>query len=107
FAVVPRVTGLDAFWAKKLADQQGQPLPTPTYAPIELPQSTPTGFIAAFFAVITGFALIWHIWWLAVIGALGAFVTFLAFAFRTKEEFEVSAETLAQFDRDHPTRSVS
>ena len=27
-----------------------------------------------FFAVVTGFALIWHIWWMAALGLLGAFV---------------------------------
>jgi cytochrome o ubiquinol oxidase subunit 1 len=52
--------------------------------------------------VVTGFALIWHIWWMAALGAFGAFVTFLVFAFREKEECEMPAERLAQFDRAHP-----
>ena len=76
------------------------------YAPIEVPENTPTGFVNAFFAVVTGFALIWHIWWMAALGAVGAFVTFLVFAFREKEECEVRAETLAQFDRAHPAEVV-
>jgi len=50
------------------------------YEPIEMPKNSPTGFVTAFFAVVTGFALIWHIWWLAALGAFGAFMTFLAFA---------------------------
>jgi hypothetical protein len=40
---------------------------------------------------------------MAALGAFGAFVTFLVFAFREKEEDEMSAETLAQFDHAHPT----
>jgi cytochrome o ubiquinol oxidase subunit 1 len=49
-----------------------------------------------------GFALIWHIWWMAALGLLGAFVALLVFAFRDEEEVEVPAEKLAQFDRAHP-----
>jgi cytochrome o ubiquinol oxidase subunit 1 len=51
--------------------------------------------------VVTGFALIWHIWWMAALGILGVFVTLLAFAFREKEEIEIPAERIAQFDRAH------
>ena len=103
YAVLPRVTGLDAFWAQKARAKQGQPAQARKYAPIEVPKNTPTGFVNAFFAVVTGFALIWHIWWMVALGALGAFVTFLAFAFRDQEENEVPAKTIAEFDRAHPT----
>ena len=30
-----------------------------------MPKNSATGFVTAFFAVVIGFALIWHIWWLA------------------------------------------
>ena len=36
------------------------------YEPIEMPRNTPIGFVLSFFAVVTGFALIWQIWWMAV-----------------------------------------
>src|SRR5262249_59089802 len=71
------------------------------YQPIEVPKNTPTGFVNAFFAVVTGFALIWHIWWMAALGVFGGFVTFLVFAFRDQEEVEIPAETIARFDRVH------
>jgi cytochrome o ubiquinol oxidase subunit 1 len=67
-----------------------------------MPKNSETGFVTAFFAVVTGFALIWHIWWMAALGVFGAFVTLLVFAFREHEEFEIPAEKLAQFDRRHP-----
>ena len=54
--------------------KQGQPTQARKYEPIEMPKNTPTGFVNAFFAVVTGFALIWHIWWMAALGAFGAFV---------------------------------
>jgi cytochrome o ubiquinol oxidase subunit I len=64
-------------------------------------KSSAIGFVNAFFAVVTGFALIWHIWWMAGLGLLGAFVTLLAFAFRNDEEVEITVAQIAQFDRRH------
>jgi cytochrome o ubiquinol oxidase subunit 1 len=75
---------------------------THDYKAIEMPNNSPIGVITAFFAVVTGFALIWHIWWMAGLGLLGAFVTLLAFAFRRQEEIEVPAVEIARFDRAHP-----
>jgi cytochrome o ubiquinol oxidase subunit 1 len=103
YAVLPRVGGIDAFWASKqrLRGKQAQPEQSPEYEPIELPKGSATGFVTAFFAVVTGFALIWHIWWMAAAGIFGAFVTLLVFAFRDQEEIEIPAERIAQFDRRH------
>ena len=48
---------------------QDQPPQAREYEPIEMPKNSATGFVTAFFAVVTGFALIWHIWWMAGAGA--------------------------------------
>jgi cytochrome o ubiquinol oxidase subunit 1 len=103
YAILPHVAERDAYWSRKQAmrGKQTQPAQARDYEPIEMPKNTATGFVNAFFAVVTGFALIWHIWWMVCLGIFGGFVTILVFAFREKEEFEVPAETLAQFDRAH------
>ncbi len=93
FTVLPLVGGFD-----RRKHARG----TQDYKAIEMPNNSPIGFITAFFAVVTGFALIWHIWWMAGLGLLGAFVTLLAFAFRRQEEIEVPAVEIARFDRAHP-----
>jgi cytochrome o ubiquinol oxidase subunit I len=106
YAVLPRVEGLDAFWTQKRrahAGQQPRPQP-PDYEPIEMPKNSPTGFIIAFFAVVTGFALIWQIWWMALLGAVGAFVTLLVFAFRETEEIEIPAAEIARVDEAYRAR---
>src|SRR5262249_7763717 len=103
FGILPRVSGRDAYWAQKILAREKQVRPVRAYKPIEVPNNTPTGFVSAFFAVVTGFALIWHIRRMAALGAFGGFVTFLVFAFREEEEAEISAEALARFDRAHPT----
>jgi cytochrome o ubiquinol oxidase subunit 1 len=100
FAVLPDVTARDAFWERKRGNQ---PAPMPVYRPIEVPLNAPIGFINAFFVVISGFALIWHIWWLATFGVLGAIVATLVFAFRDKDEMEIPVERLVRIDQDHRT----
>jgi cytochrome o ubiquinol oxidase subunit I len=104
FAVLPRVGDIDAFWAKKQRDrtQQAQPPQVRKFEPIELPKNSAIGFIIAFFAVVGGFAMIWHIWWMAGVGAIGIFLSVLAFAFRNEEEIRISAEQIARFEQAHP-----
>ncbi|MET0744238.1 MAG: cbb3-type cytochrome c oxidase subunit I, partial [Microvirga sp.] len=100
FAVMPDVHGGEAYWTIKQRAIDAQQLgPEPTYQPIEMPRNSPTGFIVAFFATLTGFALIWHIWWLVGVALVGAYATFVVFAWRDIEEYEIPAEEVARVDR--------
>jgi cytochrome o ubiquinol oxidase subunit 1 len=102
FAFMPRVAGKDAYWSRKAIALTPEPLaPARQYEAIEMPKNSATGFVNAFFAVVIGFALIWHIWWLAGFGFLGALLTLLGFAFRKEEEIEIPAARIAQFHRTH------
>jgi cytochrome o ubiquinol oxidase subunit 1 len=96
FAVLPRVDSLDAFWAMK---QRGPAVPAVQYESIEMPRNSANGFVTAFFAVVTGFAMIWHIGWLAVLGLVCAALTLLAFGWVERVEQEVSGERLADDER--------
>jgi cytochrome o ubiquinol oxidase subunit 1 len=100
FAVLPQVAERDAYWNWKQRAHAATDHPR-KYEPIEAPKNSPIGFITAFFAVVAGFALIWHIWWMAALGLAGAFVTLLVFAFRRADEVEIPAEQIAQFERRH------
>jgi cytochrome o ubiquinol oxidase subunit 1 len=100
FALLPDVTGEEAYWdIKQRALDQTQPVKEPVYEELEMPRNSPTGFICAFFATIMGFALIWHIWWLVIAGAIGAYATFVVFVWRDVDEYKIPAETVAQIDR--------
>ena len=102
FAVLPDVSGEDAYWAQKVrAKQAGAAKSDIEYQPIEMPRNSPTGFVCAFFATVTGFALIWHIWWMVIAGLLGAFATFVAFAWRDHDEYEIPATEVARIDREN------
>jgi cytochrome o ubiquinol oxidase subunit I len=101
FAFLPEVSSEDAYWMfKKRAREQGWSDTTPEYRNIEIPRNSPTGFVCAFFATVMGFALIWHIWWMVAVGALGAFATFVVFAWRDHDEDTIPAAEVARIDRN-------
>jgi cytochrome o ubiquinol oxidase subunit I len=100
FAVLPNVKGEEAYWGmKQKAIAAGRLADEPDYEDIEMPRNSPIGFITAFFATLTGFALIWHIWWMACLGLIGALVAFVRFAWRKEEEYRIPAAEVATLDR--------
>jgi cytochrome o ubiquinol oxidase subunit 1 len=100
FAVYPDVTGEEPYWGMKQKARQSSTMSAePKYTAIEIPRNTPTGFVTAFFAVVTGFAMIWHIWWLVIVGLVGAYATFVVFAWRDESEIEIPADEVARIDR--------
>jgi cytochrome o ubiquinol oxidase subunit 1 len=103
YALLPEVEGEDAYWHMKRKAREDRTAQTKArdYEPIDMPVNSPTGFITAFFAVITGFALIWHIWWMVGLGLVGAFATTMVFGWRDVQEQEIDAEALARVDRAH------
>ncbi|HEY6630716.1 MAG TPA: cytochrome o ubiquinol oxidase subunit I [Rhizobiaceae bacterium] len=99
FATPPRVESREPYWTMKKRGTGRSGLGSATaYADIHVPRNNPTGFISAFFATVMGFALVWHIWWLVVLAALGAFATFVVFAWRDAVEDEIPAEMVAHID---------
>ena len=100
FATPPVVEDDNVYWGQKQrALQRGRLAEEPAYADIEMPKNTATGFVCAFFATFMGFALIWHIWWVVGVAAIGAYATFVAFAWRDIDEYVIPAETVARIDR--------
>ena len=96
FVVLPKVETIDAFWHMK---RTGQASVTPAYEAIEMPRNSPAGFIIAFFATITGFALIWHVWWIVVLGLLAAAAAMLVFGWSDGREREITAAEIAQMEQ--------
>ena len=96
FAVLPQVHSIDAFWVMKHRTTEVAPR---SFDPIEIPKNSPNGFVTALFAVITGFALIWHIWWMAMLGVTCALLTLLIFGWMEPGAIVVSAEQIALAER--------
>lgn len=90
FAVLPIIKGRDAFWEYK-KNKKHEKL---KLEPIIMPKNTGSGIIIAGFALIMGFALIWHIWWLAFIGIIGAMVTAILHLNNDDHEYTISVKEL-------------
>ncbi len=99
FAVQPKVTDREPCWSAKKSSAESSVAAREThYQPFHMPRNSPTGFITAFFAVVGGFSLIWHIWWLVMLGMAGAYATFVVFAWRDAAEIEIPVEEVARLD---------
>ena len=102
FAVLPDIQGEEPYWSiKQTALERRQIRDKPEYEDIEMPRNSPTGFICAFFATVLGFALIWHIWWMVAAAFIGAYATFVVFAWRDEVEYAIPAETVARIDNEN------
>ena len=102
FAVLPDVSGEEAYWGMKERARKDAKLgDEPDYKAIAVPRNSPTGVIVAFFAVVMGFALIWHIWWAVIVGFVGAYAAFVVFAWRDQTEDHIDAAEVARIDRAH------
>ncbi|MER8488446.1 cytochrome o ubiquinol oxidase subunit I [Mesorhizobium australicum] len=101
FARLPHVENEEPYWSIKQRGIEEQSAETEAaYEPIEMPRNSPTGFVTAFFSTLIGFALIWHIWWLAIVGFIGAYATFVVFAWRDHGDYEIPADEVARIDRN-------
>jgi len=78
FASVPHVRSEDAYWDMKV---QGEKRKTQDFESIHMPSNTAAGFIGGILMLILGFALVWHIWWLAIISFIATIVTIIAHSF--------------------------
>lgn len=67
FARIPEVYDRDAFWTMK----HKKTCEKPPYKDIHMPKNTPIGLFIGGCSFILGFALIWHIIWLGLIGLIG------------------------------------
>ena len=102
FAVLPHVDALDAFNETKKRGHEARE--TPVYSDIHMPRNTAAGFIMSVAAGIVGFALIWHIWWLAVIGLLAVVGTFIVRSCDDDIDYYVPAAEVARIEGLHNAR---
>jgi cytochrome o ubiquinol oxidase subunit 1 len=94
FAKTPVVHGLDAYWDEKQRGEDHRALPV--YRRIHMPHNTATGVIISGLAAVLGFALIWHIWWLAIGTAAAALVAAIGHSFDENRDYYVPAELVAK-----------
>lgn len=65
---------------------------------IELPKNTPLPLFIGAAAFAGGFALVWHIWWLAALAAILLLALFVARTFDEEIEYAISAAEVARLE---------
>jgi cytochrome o ubiquinol oxidase subunit 1 len=99
FAVLPKGEELDDFWERK---QRGEAWPKPAkYSDIHMPRNTGAGVVIGAFSLVFGFAMIWHIWWLAIVGLVGMIGAFIARTFDKDVDYWVPAAEVERIENEH------
>ncbi|WP_426804202.1 cytochrome o ubiquinol oxidase subunit I [Stenotrophomonas sp. SrG] len=99
FGSLPKVTELDDFWERK---QRGEAWERPAkYTDIHMPRNTGTGVVIGAFSLVFGFAMIWHIWWLAIVGLVGMIGTFIWRTFDKDVDYNVPAAEVERIENEH------
>ena len=95
FAFSPRVYERDAWHHMK---QVGHERPKSGFMPIHMPKYTATGVILSLIMTVLGFALVWHIWWLAILTFVACLVYGIAHTFNYDRDYYVPVEEVAEIE---------
>lgn len=90
FAIQPTVHNRDAYWLQK----QSKTKRSGEFEPFYLPKNTPFGLMIAFAAFIVAFSLIWHIWWLALIGLVAVLFLIILRSDDSETEYLVTEDAV-------------
>ncbi|MBN3747953.1 cytochrome o ubiquinol oxidase subunit I [Burkholderia sp. Se-20373] len=105
FAVIPQVRTLDAY-ADMKAHGEGRPNPA-AIRDIHMPSNTCAGLVVAIFSLVLGFALVWHIWWMAIGGLVGIVATLVIYSSRDNDGYYIPASTVRKIEDKQPTKRVA
>ncbi|KAA0019260.1 cytochrome o ubiquinol oxidase subunit I [Salinicola corii] len=104
FAYLPKVDSIDSYWEMKQQPGGFKRELATKFEDVHMPKNTAEGPIMSLFALFFGFALIWHIWWLVGLGAIGMFVTFMFRIFNNDTDYHVSAAEVEKTEREYHKR---
>lgn len=96
FAVIPNVHSRDAFWEMK--QSSSDTLASKKYEDIVLPKNTAMGIYLAGCIFFIGFALVWQIIWLAIMGLIGAIFCVILRTFDEETEYVLTAKEVAHLE---------
>jgi cytochrome o ubiquinol oxidase subunit 1 len=101
YAVLPVVSERDPFWEMKESRKLGHMVKSPHYEDFTMPKNSGVGITIAGFAFLMGFGLIWHMWWLAILGLIGAIVFVIVRASNDDTEYTITASEIKRMDASH------
>ncbi|MHA6889495.1 cytochrome o ubiquinol oxidase subunit I [Ralstonia pseudosolanacearum] len=97
FAHIPHITSLEQHWEDKETRRAWrQPA---HYEDIHMPRNTSAGFVVSAFGLLLCFALVWHMWPVAIASLLGAVATFILRSYDRDVDYYVSAAEVERIER--------
>jgi cytochrome o ubiquinol oxidase subunit 1 len=103
FAFTPHVHESDA-WADM--KKNGYTRPVKDFIAIHMPKNTGAGFIIAALSGLVGFAVIWHMWLVAVVGFAALLAAIIIHTFNYNRDYYISAEEVTRTE-DERTRLLA
>ncbi len=98
FAILPTVSRIDEWWYAK---QDGVKRPKKEdYRDIQLPKNSSLGFVIGMLSFVVGGALIWHIWWLALVAFVGIVGCVIVRTMNDDSEYTVTAAELYRHEKE-------
>lgn len=99
FALLPEVRDRDHWHDMKhlgLAHKQPE-----SYHRIHMPKNTWAGIVISGFLLAFGFAMVWHIWWLAIASFGGTLAAWIAYAFQRSKDYYVEVDEVQALEDQH------
>lgn len=97
FAHRPHVEQRDAFYDDKR--KHAPYAPAPHYGDIGMPRNSAVAPIIGIAGAVTGFALVWYMWWLAILGSIVMVATVIARSFVRNTQRIIPAAEVERTDR--------
>ncbi|MCO5089991.1 cytochrome o ubiquinol oxidase subunit I [Bosea sp. (in: a-proteobacteria)] len=91
FAFTPITHELDAWDDMK---KRGYRRPLGGFRPIHMPRNTGAGVVIAGLATLSGFALIWYVWWLAAASFVGVVAAAILHSFDYDRDFHIPVDAI-------------
>ncbi len=92
FAFTPVAYEIDAWWDMK---KHGYRRPLSGFVPIHMPANTGAGFVIAMLSTLFGFAMIWHMWPLAIASLAAIILATIVHTFNYQRDYYIPAADVA------------
>ena len=95
FAHIPEVHGRDPFWKSKKRKEREALKP---YEAIHMPKNSMVGVNIGILSFVLGFAIVWHIFWLAALSFISILIALIGRLFVKKTDFYVQVDEVKEIE---------